>query len=373
MRKIYDLRFVLPFLKYFIIRTNILNLNSVKRYLYLERTVLIVFFFAQFLVLHAQDIHFTNFGFSPLNVNPGLTGVFPGDVRANASYKQQWGTFADLVSYTTFSASADMKLGKKNAAFNPWRAGVLINYDQAGWSRLQNISVSLAGSYALMMSKLDMLSVGASAGFNQRAFKTQDLTWDDQYVERVFDPTVRSKDLGLFDESTTYPTLNLGVNYHRQMNDSRGGLDLGIGAFQINKPSVNFRSGTRIACDPRYSASLASNLPIGARFDLLLDGVYQIQGPHKEVVLGIGGRMYLINQPTNLLALQAGIELRGGDAYSPHIGVLYNQWRVSVNFDTNYSTFTNASNGLGGPEVHVMYIFKRVRPANYCPLCPTSL
>ena len=327
----------------------------------------------QYFVIYAQDIHFTNFGFSPLNTNPALTGVFPGDVRANASYKQQWGTFSDLVSYTTFSGSADFKLGNKLTAFNPWRAGVLFNYDQAGWSRLQNMSFTLAGSYMLPMSKKDFLSAGVSAGFNQRSFRTQDLTWDDQYAERFYDPSIVSKDVGLFDGSTNYTTLNAGINYHRQAPDSRGAFDLGVGVFQFNKPSVNFRTTTRISLDPRFAASLSTNLPLGDRFDILIDGVYQIQGPHQELVGGIGGRLYLINKATSLLALEVGVSLRSADAFSPHIGALYNQWRIAVNFDANYSQFTNASNGLGGPEVHLMYIFKRVRPANYCPLCPTSL
>ncbi len=345
-----------------------------------SRTALCLLIFSvQYFALNAQDIHFTNFGFSPLNVNPALTGVFPGDIRGNASYKQQWGTFSDLVSYTTFSGSVDFKLGNKIADFNHWRGGLIFNYDQAGWSRLQNMSFSLAGAYMLPLTKKDFLSGGASLGFNQRSFKTQDLTWDDQYVERVYDPTVTSKDNGAFDESVNYPTLNLGINYHRTLGSGRdqflqrGALDFGIGAFQINKPTVNFRSGTHISSDPRYSTSLSTNLPIGDKFDLLLDGIYQIQGPNKEVVGGIGGRFYLINKATELFALQVGVNIRGADAYSPHIGVLYNQWRVSLNFDANYSQFTNASNGLGGPEIHVMYIFKRVRPANYCPLCPTSL
>ena len=345
-----------------------------------SRTALCLLIFSvQYFALTAQDIHFTNFGFSPLNVNPALTGVFPGDIRGNASYKQQWGTFSELVSYTTFSGSVDFKLGNKIANFNHWRGGLIFNYDQAGWSRLQNMSFSLAGAYMLPLTKKDFVSAGASFGFNQRSFKTQDLTWDDQYVERVYDPTVTSKDNGAFDGSVNYPTLNLGINYHRALGSSRdpslqrGALDFGIGAFQINKPTVNFRSGTHISSDPRYSTSLSTNLPIGDKFDLLLDGIYQIQGPNKELVGGIGGRFYLINKETELFALQVGVNIRSADAYSPHIGVLYNQWRVSLNFDANYSQFTNASNGLGGPEIHVMYIFKRVRPANYCPLCPTSL
>ena len=42
------------------------------------------------LALSAQDIHFSQFGNSPINLNPGLTGAFGGDMRFVANYRNQW-------------------------------------------------------------------------------------------------------------------------------------------------------------------------------------------------------------------------------------------------------------------------------------------
>jgi hypothetical protein len=80
-----------------------------------------------------------------------------------------------------------------------------------------------------------------------------------------------------------------------------------------------------------------------------------------------------VDKHTKQIALQAGITLRNGDAASPHIGIVYNRWKVAVNFDSNFSQFKTASERLGGPELNVVYIFAKVRPANYCALCPTYL
>ncbi len=344
-----------------------------KKHLY-KIALLFSLFTALHFGLHAQDIHFTNFGFSPLNNSPALTGVFAGDIRGTGNYRQQWGNYSDLVSYTTFGASGDMKLGKPNAeGFNPWRGGIMLNYDNAGWSHLQNIDIALAASYGLPITKSDLVTVGASVGFNQRAFRTNELTWDDQYADKQYNTNIVSRDVGIFNQSVNYLDLNLGANIHHQFSDPRGGLDVGLGAFHLNKPSPNFNPTTKLSCDIRYSVYLSTNIPLGGLFDVLVDGLYQSQGPHTEFVGGLGGRLYLVNKPTKLFALQVGASLRPGDAFSPQLGLLYNNWKVAVNFDSNFSNFKAASNRLGGPEINVMYIFAKVKPAKYCTLCPTTL
>ncbi|MEO6037125.1 MAG: hypothetical protein ABIQ93_01850, partial [Saprospiraceae bacterium] len=42
------------------------------------------------LALSAQDIHFSQFANSPINLSPGLIGAFGGDVRFVANYRNQW-------------------------------------------------------------------------------------------------------------------------------------------------------------------------------------------------------------------------------------------------------------------------------------------
>ncbi|MEM6697047.1 MAG: type IX secretion system membrane protein PorP/SprF, partial [Bacteroidota bacterium] len=46
----------------------------------------------------AQDIHFSQIGYSPLNLNPALTGIFEGDMRFTGNYRQQWNP---VVNYQT--------------------------------------------------------------------------------------------------------------------------------------------------------------------------------------------------------------------------------------------------------------------------------
>jgi type IX secretion system PorP/SprF family membrane protein len=320
----------------------------------------------------SQDIHYTNFGFSPLNINPALTGVFNGDMRVTGNFRSQWQGVP--VSYVTFSGSYDMKVPTKSKeTFQPWRVGTFISYDHAGYSRLNNAGIYLAGSYMYPLSKSDFLSAGISAGMNQRAFKTSDLTWDDQYVARRFDPNIQSMDATIFDETIYYPDLSAGLNYHHQLPKSRSGLDIGFGYFHINEPKKSFKGEPALKCGARYTLYGSTNIKLNDFFDVMVDAMGQWQDKHREFVYGLGGRIYLVDKHTKQIALQAGVHMRNGDAVSPHVGLIYNNWKVAVNFDSNFSPFKAATNRLGGPEINLIYIFAKVPPAQYCPLCPTYL
>ena len=210
-------------------------------------------------------------------------------------------------------------------------------------------------------------------GINQRGFKTGDLTWDDQYAEKRFDPNIISPDATAFDQSIFYPDMSVGLNYHRQSPGHRSALDIGGGYFHLNRPNKSFKGEAAVKCEPRTSIYGSTNVKISKHFDILLDAMAQFQGPHKEIIGGIGARLYLIDKRTKQLAFQGGLSIRDGDAFSPHIGMIYNQWKVAVNFDSNFSKFKTASNRFGGPELNVIYIFSKVKRTPYCELCPVYL
>jgi type IX secretion system PorP/SprF family membrane protein len=343
----------------------------VKKHLYTILSIWVAVLCLPILVM-SQDIHYTNIGYSPLNLNPALVGSFNGDSRFNGSFRSQWTNVP--VSYVTFSGSYDMRLGDILKNVNrPWSIGALFNYDIAGWSNLNNINFNLLGSYGIPVGKGHRINIGALGGFNQRRFSTSELTFDDQYIDRRFNSNVTSRDAGIFDRSHNYFDVSTGINYHYQKPNKRSAVDIGYGFHHLNKPKKSFQDQQAVKLEPRNSLYFMTNVQASRFFDILLDAYGQWQGPHRELLAGLGGRLYLVDRKTKLLALQAGVYLRGADAYSPWVGLLYNRWRVAVNFDANYSPFTAATNRFGGPEVHVTYIFAKVPPANYCPFCPTFL
>src|ERR1044072_6011648 len=54
-----------------------------------------------------QDIHFSQFFEAPLWRNPSLAGIFTGDIRVQAVYRDQWNSVTN--AYRTGSLNAENK------------------------------------------------------------------------------------------------------------------------------------------------------------------------------------------------------------------------------------------------------------------------
>src|ERR1700733_14673893 len=95
-------------------------------------------------VAFAQDIHFTQFDMQPLVINPAFTGMFDGQVRAAAIYRNQWASVT--VPYVTYGASVDLPVYiDRNGDY--LAAGLQLYKDQAGDANLSNFSGLLSIAY----------------------------------------------------------------------------------------------------------------------------------------------------------------------------------------------------------------------------------
>src|ERR1041384_7670826 len=76
-----------------------------------------------------QDIHFSQFFQAPLLRNPSLAGIFTGDVRVQAVYRDQWNSVT--TAYKTASLNGEYKLpvGKSDDFLT---VGLQMLYDRAG-------------------------------------------------------------------------------------------------------------------------------------------------------------------------------------------------------------------------------------------------
>ena len=100
----------------------------------------------------AQDIHFTQFDAAPLVINPAFTGMFDGQVRATAIYRNQWASVT--VPYVTYGAAVDLPIyTDKNGDY--LAAGLQLYKDQAGDGNLSNFTgmASIAYHSGLRMTE----------------------------------------------------------------------------------------------------------------------------------------------------------------------------------------------------------------------------
>lgn len=326
---------------------------------------LLLFLGGQFLT--AQDLHYSQFFASHLNINPALTGIFNGDIRLAGNYRNQWNSVP--VPYMTFTGAADMKFLSASSD-NFFSGGFIFNYDQAGDSRLRLGSIGLSGSYTLKTSENLFLTFGALVSGGQRAFSINDLRFDSQYDGGQFDPT-RSIQENFDNENITILDVNIGGNL-RWQKTPRTKFDFGVGAFHLNSPKHPFYESNDVKLPIRLDFHAIGGIELASKFDLLLRGIYQTQGPHSEFVLGLGGLIHLNQNLGKEFALELAGHFRLKDAIAPMIRLHYKNLEVGFSYDVNInaSDFTVATSNRGGPEFSLIYIITKVKPLSNFKVCP---
>ena len=309
----------------------------------------------------AQYIHFSQYHISPLNHNPAFAGIFDGDQRFSAVYKRQW--YSVPVEYMTFTGSYDRNFiditdPDQNGFFS---AGFMFNYDQAGDSKLSLLNLSLTGSYTQPLSKNAFLSGGVQLGYGSRSFKTVDLTWDNQWDGTSFDPS-RGSGENFTDTNFGFIDIGAGLNLHVQSNQKRSKIDLGLGAFHLNKPQHSFYDDPDVKLPVRLAFNLQSVIQLAGKLDLMLNGLYHTQSEYKETVLNGYLNIHLSTRKAREIQLMLGAGVRFDDAFYPQIAIAYDGWKIGFSYDVNTSPFQAATDQSGGPELSLVYIIKRPRP-----------
>ena len=316
-------------------------------------------------LITAQDLHYSQFFASPMNINPALTGIFNGDVRFFGNYRNQWNSVP--VPYMTFTGGADLKfLGSESDNF--FSGGLIFNYDQAGDSRLRLGALGLSGSYTIKTSENLFLTFGALISGGQRAFSLSDLRFDAQYDGGQFDPT-RSIQESFDNTNITIFDINAGANL-RWQKTPRSKFDFGVGVFHLNAPTHPFYESNDVKVPLRFDIHAIGGLEIASKLDLLLRGIYQGQGPHSEALLGAGLLIHLNQNLGKEFGLEIAGHYRFGDAIAPMVRLHFRSLEVGMSYDINFSDFDVATLNRGGPEFSLIYRLTKVKPLSSFKVCP---
>jgi type IX secretion system PorP/SprF family membrane protein len=169
----------------------------------------------------AQDIGFSQFYDQPLLRNPALAGIFNGDVRFTASYRNQWQTVT--IPYRTFGLSSEVKFPMQimNADVTG-TFGLELFRDTAGTSEFSTTQMLPAFNLSVRTGENAFLSAGFMAGLMQQRFDPTKLILNDQfiansdgsfsvlpYTSQVFNNT-----------SVDYFDLSAGISYKASLNES---------------------------------------------------------------------------------------------------------------------------------------------------------
>jgi len=311
--------------------------------------------------LQAQDIHYSQFFNSPLNLNPALAGVFNGDGRVHANFKEQWSSVP--VGYTSGDLGLDLKhgIGKKGHFLG---YGLLLNYDRAGDLDLGWTGANTFLSYSLKVKENNYITPGITVGYYQRGFDASNAQTSSQWNGKEIDPTIDAENIG--NDGINFLDLGVGLNY-RWQKSYRKHLDLGASLAHLNSPNHKFfGTGNYDSKRPsKLSAYAMLNHPLGDDLDIIINGLYSSQEAYEEIVVNGQVKLYLSGSKDKALFLGAGYRLN--DAWYPMLGLQFGQFYGAFNFDLNNSAWDVATEGQGGPELSLRYIWAKVPSTNYKP------
>ena len=99
--------------------------------------------------VRGQDIHFSQFYLSPLNLNPAMTGQMNCNIRLVANYRNQWASILKADAFSTYSVSYDQRIPV--GRYDYLGVGGTFWGDRAGSLDFQTLQGRLAVSYSKKM------------------------------------------------------------------------------------------------------------------------------------------------------------------------------------------------------------------------------
>jgi len=321
--------------------------------------------------LKGQDLHYSQFYNAPLVINPGLTGVFNGDQRVTLSFRDQGRSLP--IPYLSFTAAYDQKVYPKKSDKGFWGIGGFFNYDKQGDSQLQLLNLNLTGSYSRILNENNIITIGGMLGYANRGFDPEALTWDTNWDTSTnsFNGALGSGENFSF-ESFNFIETALGINYRWQKSE-RTKLDFGVGGFHLTKPKSRFYETVEQALPMRFSLYAIHSRELTDKIDVQVDVMYQLQDKYREFLIGAYLNFYLNQQRGK------NRQFRVGGGYKTIANVLFikagiqiNELFVAASYDLDFSDEAKAHLGGSGfgPELHLRYIIKHVKPLNFktCPI-----
>jgi len=318
-----------------------------------------------------QDIHFSQFNFSPLNQNPANTNLFDGDYRFVGNYKNQWPTVPVRYNTLSLSGEANFVTLKNNDKVG---GGLLLFFDQAGDSHFTSLNADLSFSYikALDKNAHHFLSLGIALGLINRSFDYSRLSFDNQWNGDVFNSGVPPNE-PLSNTNATSFDFGAGLAY-RWKKTERTNVTVGVGTAHLNNPSESFYNNGTVTLAPRLTLHARGQFQVSEKIDIVPEFMFQRQQDKQEFDLGGHIKYYLTSNSLHTIALNLGAYGRITDAGWLMAGVDYDNLQLNFSYDVNFTALTAASNYNGGFEVSVIYILARVKKINKPgAICPTLL
>jgi len=318
-------------------------------------------------LMTAQDIHFSQMGYSPLTLNPALAGA-NYDLQVNVNYRNQWNSVA--VPFQTIGASVDTRLNARKKTNKKAHVAMGINFfnDMAGEARITTNNANLHIATHVMVGDGHTLGAGLYGGWGQRSIDPSAGKWASQYNGLNHDPmlssgeTFNSPTFSMFDTGAgLLYTYNSGETRIAQ-NDSKI-INAGFAAYHLNRPNFSFLNRPEERMYIRFSGFVNGSFGVPNTHLILEPGVYyHQQGKAREVLLGMYAR-YIIKDESRITSfvkkttVALGLFYRNQDALIAKAHVEWRGFGIGVAYDFNlFSDLMKVSRSRGGLELALRWV-----------------
>lgn len=300
----------------------------------------------------AQDIHFSMFYASPLNLNPGLTGAFDGTYRAAGIYRNQWRSVS--TPFVTYSGSFDIKLLQNKLPNDIFSVGALFAGDRSGDGKItmNSAMASVAFHKGLDKNKKHFLGLGVQLGYTNKSLKWQQLAFPSQFNGQDFDLTQNNGEnfnrpnVGYFD-------MQAGILHQSTIKDFMG-IMTGFTVYHLAQPKESFLGDKSVKLPMRYTAHLGLRFKVTKNFYIAPNFIYQYQNKAQEINFGSAFEYHAPLGKSDFVASLGGW-YRLKDAPIITAGIEYYRLRAQFAYDINTSTLKPATNGRGAFEIAIVY------------------
>jgi type IX secretion system PorP/SprF family membrane protein len=303
-------------------------------------------------IVSAQDIHFSQFYASPMNLNPALAGVIDGDFRIAAIYRNQWASVS--TPYITAGGSFDLRIPIEKLKKDILAAGINVVNNKSGDGKLGMMNVSLSAAYHKRLDKNGnhFLGLALQPGFVQRKLSPNDLLFPNQYNGSILDPS-RPNGENFASNNINYFDMNTGLLYSGKLS-KRFGLMQGISMYHLTKPKETFNNDNSARLQNRFTVHGGLRIKIVDWIYLTPNYIFQYQNKAMETNFGSAVEFHVKGKKENVI-LNVGGWYRLNDAAIASAGVEYKKLRMGVSYDFNTSSLQPATNKRGGFELTLIY------------------
>lgn len=311
----------------------------------------------------SQDVGFSQFYDQPLLRNPALAGIFTGDIRLTASYRNQWQSVT--VPYRSFGLSSEIKMPANITPDDNVTIGLQLIRDIAGTSEFSTMQILPAVNYSLPLSaeSNSYLSLAFMGGLMQQRFDPTKLVLNDQFLSGSNGSfSIQPFSRQVFNNtSVNYFDFSAGLSYNGVIRDD---IDyfIGVGMFHLTKPKVGFYEGNTITLNKKLALNIGLAAPTSETDQFIFYADYFKQFKERFTPVGISTFQTGIMFSHDLFVLgdiqqtiTGGLLYRLNDAIIPVIQLQLSKLVIGASYDVNIDKLAVAARNRGGFELVISY------------------